>query len=334
MNVPPEEYILVREERQLDFLEKCFAAAGLTEADAVTIGRLLTNSEVRGVRSHGIGWAPGYCSGLKDGRLNPRPDLRVVHETPTAVILDGDGGLGYVPMVRVTELAIAKARQVGMGMGLVRHIGHYGAAGHYTRMCADAGCIGYSVQGFRNDGNRKAQDLKPSVAFTGAPPMSFSLPAKEEYNMVLDMVAHAVSGYRGEGYEDLPGRIPAAFFKSMGLVAVANLMGGGLTGFTSPEGDAIAERWPKAVAGGMVLAIDVESVVPAEAFGAEVDRYIRDVQESFAPMPGYDEVLLPGGVEARVSELHRQDGIRYGDREQQAARKLHELLGVPLPWDE
>jgi LDH2 family malate/lactate/ureidoglycolate dehydrogenase len=71
--------------------------------------------------------------------------MRLVHETPTAAILEGDVTLGYLPMVRATELAIAKAKQVGIGMGLVRYIGHYGSAGHYTRMCMEAGCVGFSV---------------------------------------------------------------------------------------------------------------------------------------------------------------------------------------------
>jgi len=335
MNLPPEEYVLVREERELEFIHRCFVESGMAPEHAAIISRLLTNSDLWGVRSHGIGWAPGYCRSIKEGKLNAKPDIRVVHETPTAVVVDGDGFLGYVPMARATDLAIAKAREVGIGMGLVRHVGHYGAAGHYTRMCAEAGCIGYSVQGFRRGGRAGDRDgVKPSVAFTGAPPMSFSLPAKDGYDIVLDMVSHAVSGYRGEGYEDLPERIPGAFFKSIGLVATSILMGGGLTGFSMAEGDAIQERWPSARAGGMVLAIHVDSVVPEDVFGAEVDEYIRDVQESYAPMPGYDRVLLPGGIEEECLALHCRDGIRFGESEQGAARQMHEYLGVPLPWDE
>ena len=35
--------------------------------------------------------------------MNPRPEVRVIHETQTAVVVDGDGTLGYLPMVRATE---------------------------------------------------------------------------------------------------------------------------------------------------------------------------------------------------------------------------------------
>jgi L-2-hydroxycarboxylate dehydrogenase (NAD+) len=333
MNLPPEEFVTVTEDRELAFLGACFEHVGVSAEHAAAMARLLTNSDLRGVRSHGIAWAPGYCRKFRDGELNTSPNIRVVHEIPTTTIIDGDGFLGYVPTMMATQAAIAKAKQVGIGMGLVRHIGHNGAAGHYTRVCRDAGCIGFAVQGFRGDGNRRNQDPKPPSTYTGFPPMSFSIPASQEPAIVLDMVAHVVSGYNQPEHADLPERIPATFFKAMGLVATANLLGGALTGFTQPEGDEIAAKFPGATMGGMVLAIDVASMVPEEVFGAEVDRYIRDVCESFAPMPGQDEVVMPGHVEERILAKHLREGIRYGEREQTAARQMHDDWGVPLPWD-
>jgi LDH2 family malate/lactate/ureidoglycolate dehydrogenase len=332
MNVPPKEYILVSEERELSFLKECFVRSGLEEEHAGLLSRLLTNSELRGVRSHGISWAPGYCRQLKEGKLNPRPRVRVVHQKAGAVVLDGDGTLGYMPMVRATEMAIARAKENGVGLGLVRHIGHYGAAGHYTRLCLEAGCAGFSVQGFRNEGEVR-RDPKPPVAFSGAPPMSFSIPAGKEPAVVLDMVAHALSGYSREEYADLPGRVPAAFFKSIGLVATANLLGGALTGFTLPEGEAMEQKWPGARMGGTVLAIHLGSLLPEEVFRAEVDRYARALGENYAPLPGYEKAQLPGAIEEEVTALHREKGIRFGEREQEAAREVSQYLGVPLPWE-
>ena len=124
MNRPPEEYILVQEERLLAFATACFEKAGLDEEHAALISRMLVNSDLRGVRSHGTATLNGYCRTFEQGNANPRPEIEIVRETPTAVVVDGDGTLGYLPMVRATEKAITKAREVGMGMGLVRHIGH------------------------------------------------------------------------------------------------------------------------------------------------------------------------------------------------------------------
>ena len=118
----------------------------------------------------------------------------------------------------------------------------------------------------------------------------------------------------------------------MGLVAAATIMGGALAGVTLPEGDEIAGRWPGANLGGLVLAIDVACHLPEEAFHAEVDRYVGAIRGNYAPLPGYDEVLLPGHVEERIMELHRREGIRFGEHEQRAARDLSRYLDIPLPW--
>ena len=333
MNRPPKEFLRVEEGRELAFLAECLVKSGMKSRDhAAQTARLLTNSELRGVRSHGINFVPGYCRHFREGRLNPDPCLRVVHETATTVIVDGDGALGYVPSLLAADKAIEKASSAGLGLGLVRGIGHYGSAGHYTRRCMEAGCVGFSVQGYRGAGGQPGQDPKPSAGWTGAPPMSFAIPAGGEPGIVLDMVAHAVSGEGRAQVEDLLERVPATFFKSMGLVAAATLMGGALAGVTLPEADEIVARWPGANLGGLVLAIDVAGHLPAEAFNTEVDRYVGAIRDNYAPLPGYDEVLLPGHVEERIMALHRREGIRFGEHEQRAARELSQYLDVPLPW--
>jgi LDH2 family malate/lactate/ureidoglycolate dehydrogenase len=119
----------------------------------------------------------------------------------------------------------------------------------------------------------------------------------------------------------------------MGLVAVANLLGGALTGFTTAEGDAIEALWPGADRGGMVLAIDVEQMVGGALFRAETDRYSRDVRANYAPIPGTDTAWLPGATEQLCATRSRAEGIRFGEPEQNAARTMHEHFDVPLPWD-
>ncbi len=334
MNKPPEAFVSVDEDRLLKFSTTCFEKAGLTPAHAALISRLLVNSDLRGVRSHGTRTVNGYCSGFENGSLNPNPNITVIHETPTAVVLNGDGTLGYLPMVRATEHAITKAKEVGIGMGLVRYIGHYGSAGHYARICNEAGCIGFSVQGYQNHGNAGNKDKKPQLGYYGNPPICFAITSGDEPPVVLDAATCIMADYqRGPEFDELLSMIPAAFFKSIGYTAVACLLGGALTGFTEPAPEETA-KWSGVRHGGMVLAIHIESVVPPELFHAEVDRLVRDVCETYEPMPGTDRALLPGAIEEERATLHRQNGIRYGEMEQSSARAVSKRLGVPLPWDD
>ena len=334
MNRPPESFVNVQEDRLLEFATACFEKAGLTHDHAALISRLLVNSDLRGVRSHGTRTVNGYCSSFEGGSHNPHPNIQILHETPTAVVLDGNGTLGYLPMARATEHAIAKAKEVGIGMGLVRYIGHYGSAGHYARMCNEAGCVGFSVQGYQGQGDARGHDAKPQLGYFGNPPICFAIPAGDEPPVVLDAATCIMADYqRGPEFDELLSIIPAAFFKSIGYTAIASLLGGALTGFTEPPSEDTAQ-WSGARMGGMVLAIHINSVVPEAVFHTEVDRMGRDVRESYEPMPGYDRALLPGAIEVERTEIHRRDGIRYGEMEQEPARAVSERLGVSLPWDE
>lgn len=332
MNRPPEEFVTVQEERLLAFVRTCFEKAGLAPSHASLISRLLVNCDLRGVRSHGTATANGYCGAFESGAYNPRPEYRWLVDRPGVAVLSGDGTVGYEPMVRAAECAVDKARQTGIGMVTVRHIGHYGAAGHYTRICMEAGCIGYSVQGYYDHGNARGAETPPQVGYFGNPPLSIAIPAGEEPEIVLDVATCILADYqRGPEYDALLEQIPAAFFKSMGYTAAASLMGGALAGISID--DETTERWPRARYGGMVLAIDAAAVVDLEVMRCEVDRMVRDVRDSYAPMPGQDRALLPGAIEAERLERYRRDGIPFGEREQGSIVKLSERWGVELPWE-
>ncbi|MXX12361.1 MAG: Ldh family oxidoreductase, partial [Gemmatimonadetes bacterium] len=115
--------------------------------------------------------------------------------------------------------------------------------------------------------------------------------------------------------------------------AVASIMGGGLAGTGLPSSHEMKEKWPSSGAGGCVLAIRVDQAVSEEVFRAESDHMVRTVRETYEPMPGQDRALLPGAIEEERMALHRAEGIRYGEMEQENAREVSARLGVPLPWD-
>ena len=53
MNHPPEDFVSVQEDRLLDFATASLEKAGLEADHAALVSRLLVNSDLRGVRSHG-----------------------------------------------------------------------------------------------------------------------------------------------------------------------------------------------------------------------------------------------------------------------------------------
>jgi len=333
MNTPPEKFVRVTEDSLLAFSTGCFEEAGLDNTHAALISRYLVNSDLRGVRTHGTRAVNGYCKSFEAGSLNTRPNARIIQETATASIVDADGTLGYLPMTMAAEQAIAKAKEVGLGIGLARHHGHIGSAGHYARMCSEAGCIGFCVQG-RQQGKAPQDGRSHQLGYFGNPPICFAIPGGDEPPIVLDAATCILADYqRGPEFDALLEMIPAAFFKSIGYTAIASIIGGGLAGASLPSSHEMKEQWPASGAGGTVLAIHVDSVIPEDVFRAESDRMVRDVRDTYEPMPGTDRALLPGNIEHERMALHREEGIPYGEMEQESAREVGERLGVTLPWD-
>src|SRR4051794_36702155 len=134
MNIPPETFIRVAATDLGDFCGRLGRAAGLPPARADLLAELLTANDLRGVVSHGTRQLATYARLFRDGKLNPEPEVATVRETPTSLLLDGDGGLGYFPAHDGTRLVIAKAREAGVAVLVTGNHGHFGAAGLYSRL--------------------------------------------------------------------------------------------------------------------------------------------------------------------------------------------------------
>ena len=325
MNSPPQDFTTIDAQRLRDFSADCLRGSGLRPDHVDQIAGLLVDSDLRGVRSHGVRLLTGYVRFLGNGDYNPSPEIRILHETDTAVLLHGDGGLGYVPMMMATEAAITKARRHGMASGAVCRIGHYGAAGHYVRRAVDAGFFAFSVQGAHPDFERK-RDLRLPAAYWGNPPFCFGLPAGDEPAVILDGGTTLVADCRDE---DLQERIPAVFFKSMGLTAVATALGGAFVGMSATEASSDTDPWKGGRAGGWIFVVDIGLHVPPQEFRAGVDHLVRGVRDTMSPVCGYDRADLPGAIEARLEQEYRRSGIPVGAEDVAQLNEAAATLGIP-----
>lgn len=176
------------------------------------------------------------------------------------------------------------------------------------RRAVDAGFFAFSVQGAHPDFERK-RELRLPAAYWGNPPFCFGLPAGDEPAVILDGGTTLMADCRDE---DLQDRIPAAFFKSMGLTAVATALGGAFVGISGPEAGGDANPWRGGRSGGWIFVVDIGLHVPPEEFRAGVDHLVRGVRETMAPVRGYDRADLPGSVEARLEQDYRRHGVPVG----------------------
>src|SRR5271170_5808452 len=137
--------------RLADFIGRAFVAAGLPSTDAHTLAGLMVEADLRGSDTHGVIRLPLYVRRIRAGGVNPKPNIRVVSDRPSAALLDGDNGMGHLVMKRAAELAIDKAKATGIGWVGTRMSNHAGPAALYVTLPLKHDMIGlYFAVGSNN----------------------------------------------------------------------------------------------------------------------------------------------------------------------------------------
>ncbi|MEM7108498.1 MAG: Ldh family oxidoreductase, partial [Bacteroidota bacterium] len=127
------------------FVKHTFLAMGCSEDHASLAADVLISADLRGIDSHGVARLTGYLRLWESGRINATPDIKIVHETPSTAVLDGDAGLGLVVAPRAMEIAMEKATSVGTGWVSVRNSNHFGIAGYHTLMAVEKDMVGIAM---------------------------------------------------------------------------------------------------------------------------------------------------------------------------------------------
>jgi L-2-hydroxycarboxylate dehydrogenase (NAD+) len=138
-------------DRLREFSTRVFAHFGVPTADAAQAADVLAASDLRGVDSHGVARLHSYVDMLSLGRINPRPNIRIVRELPATATVDGDNGLGLVVGPKANEIAMAKAEAVGSAWVSVSNTNHFGMAGYYPLRAMERGLIGRADAGHQPD---------------------------------------------------------------------------------------------------------------------------------------------------------------------------------------
>ena len=202
-------------ERMENFMEQCFIAVGVPDEDAKTCAKVLAESDKRGIESHGVArFKPFYIDRILEGIQNPVTNFEITRQGPTTAVVDGHDGMGHVIGVKSMDLAIEKAKKYGMGMVAVRNSTHYGIAGYYVMMAANAGMIGIT-----------GTNARPSIAPTfgvenmlGTNPLTIGLPTDEDFPFVLDCATSIAQRGKVEHYARINKEMPEGWvINSQGL---------------------------------------------------------------------------------------------------------------------
>ncbi|HSK98439.1 MAG TPA: Ldh family oxidoreductase [Euzebyales bacterium] len=165
-------------------------ALDVDPAHADVTARRLVEADLRGRGGHGIIRLAPYCRRIRAGGYNLKPDITLRHETPVSALVDGDNGLGQVVVTRAVEVAVAKARESGIGWVGTMRSNHAGAAGVYTALALREGLAAMyfavaNANGMPPWGGREK--------LLGTNPIAVAFPAGGQAPFELDIATTVVS---------------------------------------------------------------------------------------------------------------------------------------------
>ncbi|AGA76459.1 Ldh family oxidoreductase [Echinicola vietnamensis] len=346
------------------FTKEIFIKIGCPEADAQSATEVLLSADLRGVDSHGVARLSGYVRLWEAGRINPTPKIRIVHETPSTAVVDGDGGLGLVVAPVAMKIAIEKAKNAGTGWVSVKNSNHYGIAGHHALQAVKEDMIGMSM----TNASPLVSPTFSKERLLGTNPISVAIPAGKEPPFVADMATttaangkleilqrkqeNAPSGWvqdkegnpttnafgvkEGGALLPLGGDREHGSHKGYALGAIVDIFSAVLSGANYgpwvPPFVAFLEPDPNPVGEGIghfFGAMRVDAFRPADEFKNHMDTWISRFREA-KTTPGHDKVLIPGDPERELEKERMENGIPLLEPVQQDLTALGEKFGVPL----
>ncbi|MEL6961985.1 MAG: Ldh family oxidoreductase [Pseudomonadota bacterium] len=321
---------LFAEDDLADFVHSAYVALGLPNHDAELVADTLVQADLWGHQSHGVMRTFWYAARFQSGAMSPNTVPEIIMDGGAIAMVDGHDGVGQVIASQAMREAIKRAKKHGVGAVAVRNSGHFGTAMYFTRMACREGCIGFM-----------ATNASPAMApwggrkkLVGTNPWSIAAPAGRYAPMMLDIANTAVA--RGKLYlarqrcEQIPegwaidkdgnpttdpiagiaGNIlPFAEHKGYAIAMMMDVLSGVLSGShfgADVVGPYVAEG--RSGVGHLAIALNVEAFRPLSDFCSDMERLVDSIK-SAPPVPGANEILYPGELEARADEHHRYVGI-------------------------
>src|SRR5690606_8677197 len=114
-----EQRIAVDALRQ--FLLKALVKKSMFQFDAETVAARLIDADLQGRSAYGVRSLPRILDAMDAGDVDPRARILTEVETPAIAVICGSTAVGAVAATKGMQVAIDKARGVGIGAVTVHH---------------------------------------------------------------------------------------------------------------------------------------------------------------------------------------------------------------------
>ena len=137
----------VAPDRLLAISRRIFEAAGTPADLAEIVSDHLISANLAGHDSHGVIRIPSYVEAIKSGRLDPTARPRTTVDRGAIVQVDGNWAFGQVAARHGIEVAIARAKEIGVALVAIQRSNHIGRVGEYPTLAAERGVAAFVTVG-------------------------------------------------------------------------------------------------------------------------------------------------------------------------------------------
>ena len=326
----------------LSFTIHVFEKMGCPTHDAEAAAKVFLRAELRNLPSHGMLRMKDYFQLWEAGRINTKPDIKIIHESPSTAVVDGDMAIGMVAATRSMEIAIEKAKVHGTGWVATQNSNHFGIGSYYAMMALEHDMIGIAM----TNANPFVAPTNSVSKLLGTNPIAFAVPAKDQPAFIADFASTpiargklAVAAKKGEkvaygfvqdkdgnpsndpdilkeGGSMLPlgGDLEHGSHKGYALGAIIDILTGVISGANFgpfiPPNLAFLPMPKVQVGKGMghfFGAMRIDAFQTKDVFKSRMDKWIETFRNA-KPIKG-KQVLIPGDIERKAEERIGKEGI-------------------------
>jgi len=346
------------------FTKAIFQKIGCSESTAEIATNSLLSADLSGVDSHGVARLTGYVRLWEVKRINANPNIKIIHETPSTGVVDGDSGLGLVVAPFAMQVAINKAKAVGSGWISVQNSNHFGIAGQYAMMALPEDMIGIAM----TNASALVAPTFSKERMLGTNPIAVAVPAGNEPPFVADFatttaangkleilqrknqpvpdgwVQNCEGGESNDAHELKKGGalLPLgsdrehSSHKGYMLGSIVDIFSGVLSGANFgpwvppfPAYVPMPENQPGKGIGHFFGAMRIDAFRSAEAFKSDMDLWIQRFRNAI-PADGFEKVIVPGDPEREIEADRRKNGIMLLDEVVNDLQNLGKRFDVAL----
>jgi L-2-hydroxycarboxylate dehydrogenase (NAD+) len=346
------------------FVNNIFTKIGCSEKDASIATKTLLSADLRGVDSHGVARLRGYVRLWEAQRVNATPIIKIIHETPSTAVVDGDAGLGLVVAPYAMQVAIDKAKNVGTGWVSVQNSNHFGIAGIHAMMALENDMIGIAM----TNASALVAPTFSKDKMLGTNPIAVAIPAGIEAPFVADFATTTAANGKlemlqrknepspkgwiqtkageistnanelkdGGALLPLGGTREGSSHKGYMLGSIVDIFSAVLSGANYgpwvppfPAYIPMPANMPGKGIGHFLGAMRIDAFRPAEDFKKDMDNWIQAFKNA-APISETQKVIIPGDPEVLYEKERRANGIPLLDKVVVDLRELGARFGVEM----